>query len=420
MQRVIRVLTVVGSFIVVNSHCDGAESFRERTASHPTWAFVASQLSPSGMEFLDHILQVADESGRMPTLHEFSAMLLQTEHRLTRDDDTNLHFLFGGLQKGQITSNELLELRRAQRSLISTIRINYTVRYRKEIRAAGQSPGPPRTLKCEFDLDGHRFRFRNEAVVEGRSIQTETVGFDGKVVRRLLEQPNKPDYGTIESFQHNRDFIREGNPLLASRLLDYQSDLDEETASDDLKSLIGGTNVFDGTYDRHGLTCILVGNSYGYAYLSIKHSYALVEYTAGDFTFDVKQGKYLKSETHERLTNSDFQEVAPNLWLPKHSDFVMVADGVPYHEYSVDVSSYVLNDKIAASVFDAVIPNHTFVADGVQKTTYWLGGPGKVGDTDTAKNEQSTVPRLFVWTNVIVIAAVVIVIAIRQARVRQR
>lgn len=399
--------SIIASSIAVSclaQQCIAAPAFRERLSRHPTWAFVASQLSPAGKAILDRLLQSADSTGRPPPLADFISILLENKVRLSRDDDTNIHFLYGQMQRGPISKTDLLALRTAQRSLLSSINTEYIVTFDKENRPAQFAGAPPRTFRTHFAMDGVHLYLQRETLVDGTSTGVETLGYDGEVVRRLLAEDNQLPFGSVSRFQGRRQFIVPGNPLLAAKLLDYRSDLDEETASDDLTQILTGHYVFEDVHTIRNQRCVLIGDAFEQAYLAIDLGYALVQYRAGNLAFDPSAGTYSRTDSYDLLDNDDFEQVADNLWLPKRFTFTSLSNGEPYYAYATQVSTYSVNTPPSRTLFEQIIPDGTFVSDGVQNATYQVGtrsdesGPVSAGEP---RHKTGIGPWILAFVNVV-------------------
>ncbi|MDQ3331006.1 MAG: hypothetical protein M3552_10175 [Planctomycetota bacterium] len=412
-----KLLAVTLIVLLCNATVRASEiSLKTRIDETPRCQYAVSQLSSSGHFVLESLAARAAELGRMPSHPEFIDLLLSTERRLSADDRRNLFFIFGRVQRPQISADDLAEILRTQRSGLRSLHAAYVVEYSAELPVDSKPSQAPPHIKCDFAFDGSKARFVRTVTRDGRLDERVLEAYDGRVLRRTLIVPGHKTNSAIMSLDSRSRFFAPGNPLLSAGLINSSMDLGEDDAESDAAAFARMTFVYETPVEVSGTGCIVVGNNNRQWYFSPEHSFAALEYHSGGVRFDQGTGRFVRSDTFSRVANSGLENISPGLWLPRTSTYELSRNGTVVEKYSTTVSSYKVNTELRSSLFTDVIPDGAYVADGVQNATY-VSGRANVDerlDTITEKPPQRAAWRWLVAANVGLLSIVVLAFVVRR------
>ena len=227
MKRVVHVISVSACALLVafGSHsqvrADGL--IERRVRAHLSCQPHLEKLSPRGRQVWQTLSGEADRLGRMPSLSEYTELLVNSEGPFTTADRLALYFCFGEIQEPRISKGGLYDLFRAQRASIASLRSRYST----DFRVRDNFPEPERgsrVFECEFAFDGQKVLFEKSVLRDGAWLTKRTEAFDGEVLRTLLEEPDENPYGTIGPLDARGLFsssrrIQCGAPVLLTLLL---------------------------------------------------------------------------------------------------------------------------------------------------------------------------------------------------------
>jgi|GEM_PF-5827381 len=343
----------------------------ERVRADPACMLNVERLSAAGKELWRSVSDESARLQRMPTLPEFEKLLEANKMRLGDRDDLYLFGLFGRIQQPPVTRDQLSVLLRAQRSSISSLSTKYVVHFAEGTggRAAVMKTTPTHE-ECFFALDGPKVIFRRaqfgcQPGGEIRNILTKTLAYDGHVLRRQTERPGAIPNAFIQTLSHRRLFYADGNPLCSAKLLHSEVDYGYVFKAVDLAAAIDGLFVYESPVEVNGVRCIAVGDVSRQYYCAPEWSYALVQQREGALVYDRRQQKYVRRDTWLEVSNSDFENVAGDVWLPRRSERKHYRDGKLADQFKMTVQAYAVNQPIEPSVFSNIITDGSVVLDAV-------------------------------------------------------
>jgi len=396
------------------SHVSAVQLIQERTSGNSTAQLFLDKLSDPGKDAWGKLTELADSLERMPTLIEYAEMLVQCDGPFTKDDRLALFFCFGIIQKPILSRDDLHDLLRAQRSLIDSLTVQYTVTYGTQTNIQSAGAVPPR-YQCEFVVQGQKIMFKQVAYRNGSLGNEEVQAFDGAVLRTLLVSPGEILYGTVSNLDMRGRFYSKGNPLISSGLLNSRTDLGRDRSPYDLAFFAKDGFIYETSVAKDGVDCIIVGGIEKLFYCAPRYRYALVESNAGSYEFDKSEGRYVLSNSHVRVKNSSWANPFEQVWLPKASEYRHTVDGSVVESYSVNTDKLTINTDPPNDLFTDVFPEGSFIHDGLQAASYVLGQgtEAELRDATPLANRSRTL--LFIFNVVVII--VILGIMLRRWRV---
>jgi hypothetical protein len=320
------------------------------------------------------IITKAEELDRMPSFPEFMEILVEAEGPFTENDQMALFSAFHSVQLPPVTRSELVELLRAQRDSISSYRVNYVTNYRAQTNTPRVLEMPMR-LECDFAFDERKLFIQQATFHNDELKKTETEGFDGEILRGLLEGHDHSPHGSVRTIVFRECYYKSENPFLAAGLLNGPADWGRKVTAmaHDLAHEAEHSFFYETPVEIDGVECIVFGTSLNMIFCSPEHSYALMEVRSSEFAFDKESGRYVRDGSFVIQKNSDFIEVADELWLPKTIEHLFERDGEAVVDYTTTVESYEVNEDIPEDLFTDIIPEGVLVTDVVLDLIYRQG-----------------------------------------------
>lgn len=330
------------------------------------------QLSDGGRKVWRRLEELAERLGRMPSLPEWTELLVETDAVITGKDRGCLFFCFGSIQKVELSAQELARMYRKKRAKIESISVDYDVRYVIASPPKGSVEVPPTRSSCTFIAEGDRLLYRRAEFKGEESLEEETETFDGEIVRTLLRSPGGSLYASLMELDWRSRFFDQCNPLVCARLINSPVDFGRERDDVDLSAEVRSLFAYETPVEINGIECRAFGAYDRQYYCSPAHGYALVavRHAAG---YDTNLKHYVRDGNRHRELNSDFVAAIDDLWLPGRSETWWIRDGRVTRLIRMRVDEYQINDPVEGAVFDDIIPDGTFVSDALRDETYVMG-----------------------------------------------
>lgn len=369
LLRVVITTIIIGSY----SQLQAEGLIESRATKHPTCQLFLGKLSQNGLAVWQSLCDEADRLGRMPSLAEYSDLLITFEGPFTQDDRSALFFCFGVIQRPSISKEDLYKLLRAQRASLSSFRASYETEY-KVVLNTENPVETPYHRKCIFAFDNQKIMLDNALFRKGAFVDGEIEAYDGKVLRTLLINSGRIPSASIAKLKHRSRFYNAGNPIQCSGLFNSIDEWGyESNEMDDLGIRTKSGFVYETPVTIRGIECISVGNVRSNFSCSPKHKYVLVESRIGEIYFDKTTHRYLRRNGSVVRKNSDFIQISDQLWLPKKSEHIHKREGRVVNNYATTVDSYKINEKLPEELFAITIPEGASVMDAVQGRVYVFG-----------------------------------------------
>jgi hypothetical protein len=377
MKRVVHVITLSACALLVafgsHSQVCAEDLIERRVRAHPSCQPYLERLSPEGRRVWQALSEEADRLGRMPSLSEYTELLVSSEGPFTTDDRVSLYFCFGEIQEPRISKGGLYDLLRAQRVSIASLRARYSTDYRVRDNFPEPERGS-RVFECEFAFDGQKAFFEKSVLRDDAWLKKETEAYDGEVLRTLLEEPDENPYGTIGPLDaRGRSFVPE-NPMWCAGLVNSVVVTKGEGSENcDLGLAVNQNFVYEIPATIRGIECLPVGQVGSVWYCSLGHQYALVEKRIGDVHFDEGTQRYVRRDSSVVHKNSEFAPVSDQVLMPKRSEYTLTREGQIVQHFVTTVSSYELNEDVSPDLFSEIIPQGAYLVDALQDAVYVLG-----------------------------------------------
>lgn len=395
------------------------ELLRARAAASPKMLPWIERLSPAAHEAWDDACAQSDAIGRMPSIQDFLKVLETPTARLTKDDFTQLQWIFARLQRPSVDANALRELLTARAHSIETL----DCRYRASI-SGGSNDGWSHDVR--FAIDGSKmYLWRDSESSKGERI-LNVVGYDGELLAMYSREgeerlapilaPDASVNAEILPFDSAARFLDEMNPLFLQKVFDFKSRFDFGTESDDLTQVVA-EGVYETSVDFHGVECVVAGVPQMLHYLAPEFGYSLVGVEKFVYDFDSKRGAVTRQGDYSRtVIASDFISEAPDLWLARNIEVTVRRAKSPNEVQTIAVQAYNVNDPIPATLFSDIIPPNAYVADRTLGAMYVEGGDRSVQAAIDREVRPPARRRWILWINAAAIVALAAVFLLRRFR----
>ena len=336
-----------------------------------------SKLSPAGKTLWKQILDAEDMASQPLGFDEITARMVGFQEQLSKDDFTNICGMISLAIDPEITRNDLKDVIQATRRALDTIQFEYvadTLSFDPaefDLRT-GQRPTQ---VVASFASHGAKIYLRETRRLNGSVLLEQANAFDGEVLRESVKYPSHTVTNSgISRLSSRIVFFPDAHPLRRTMLVDARRDLSlSDYNLDDLVEVVKSWIIFPGFSVVDGQRCVVVSNFSNTVYCASDMGYALVQSNLGGMRFDSSTGRYGRSGAYLLKKNSDFQQLASGVWLPRRLEYQrFFADGMPGEHTITTVGNY---STVAPpdDLFVKVIPDGAVVSDSVQKAVYTAG-----------------------------------------------
>lgn len=375
MNRFVASFATAFAFFSLMEEGGAASQMGERAQTNPVCKNAYSRLSEPGKKFWDSLVEKEVQSGTQFGYSEIINHLLDDASLVSGEDGFYLFTLIAKSTESDISWQTLQELVVTSRAAVATVRCDYTVEIVRPHpnRPTHQGVEPDRIL-ATYASDGEKRYLKQQVFGKGQVIRESVDAYDGEVLRTLMAYPDREvvNSSVARSSSRVRFFPRE-HPIRRAMLLDSQNDLSSsQRQPEDVAAFIQAGIVFPGSVQINGIRCVAVSDLTDTVYCAPELGYAVIESRLGEFHFDNSKGGFVRDRSVSVCKNSDFQQLASGVWLPKRSEYRShLADGNIGGHVVTTVGEFGIESP--ADLFTKVIPDGAVVSDAIQDAVYVAG-----------------------------------------------